>query len=151
MPDAGMETRSVQKQKRKPLLGCQAMNRAVLIVGLIVIATPALAQKRPPFWINPVLRWAEPMRHPSLPPLQFDRKYEGRMFVHRGSMFEVKVACFRETDILGCAFRSFHGERCDVWIVNDEELERFKADYDIVWRHERGHCNGWKHEPRRLE
>jgi len=97
--------------------------------------------------IKPVLRWVDPMRSPYLPPLKYDREYDGLMVIRRGTMDEVKAACFRERDILGCAFRSVNGERCNVWIVNDKVLEQFKMSYDVVYLHERGHCNGWKHQP----
>jgi hypothetical protein len=31
--------------------------------------------------------------------------------------------------------------KCTIWIVTDAE-----RDYDIVLRHELGHCNGWQHD-----
>ena len=48
----------------------------------------------------------------------------------------------------GPASLTFAGQRCDVWIVNDDLLKEHKMDYDIAWRHERGHCNGFKQQIR---
>jgi hypothetical protein len=142
------------------------VNRAMLIAGLLLIASPAHAEPAPfsPWpqhlfrrWKEkeyPVYRWVEPTRDPRLPPLKYDREYTGKMIVKRGTLDEVKAACFRNYTILGCAFRhdaiisQRYGEfpaTCDVWIVNDDVLEKYNHSYDIVFRHEQGHCNGWIH------
>jgi len=46
--------------------------------------------------------------------------------------------------VLGCAMIYSFG--CMVFILNDSILQAKGLEYDIVYRHERAHCNGWRHE-----
>jgi hypothetical protein len=127
------------------------MNRAVFIAGLVLIASPASAQKGDKLIINPVYRPGldrmspppvEPPRDPRLPPLKYDLEFAGEMVVRRGHMDEVMAKCLRDKPILGCAFRQFNGQMCTVWTVYDYVLKRYMQDFEIVFRHEQGHCNG---------
>ena len=49
---------------------------------------------------------------------------------------------------MGCSviktFVDGHVE-CDVYIINDDLLRAYGSTFDITFRHERGHCNGWRH------
>jgi hypothetical protein len=45
--------------------------------------------------------------------------------------------------LLGCAL--IKRDSCDVYIAYDDLLFAYRTSYDVMWRHERGHCNGWRH------
>ena len=102
--------------------------------------------------IQPVYRYVEPTRDWRLPPLKFDRDYEGVMSIFRLSPQRVREECNKSPlvdpnrDVIACAYRYAGGGRCDIWMVDDDELKRRNTPYDIVFRHEQGHCNGWKHD-----
>jgi hypothetical protein len=44
---------------------------------------------------------------------------------------------------VGCA--EVRKDYCTIWIVDDETLTKHRTDYEIVYRHERAHCNNWRH------
>jgi hypothetical protein len=156
------------------------MNRAALIAGLLLIASPANAAECRPFgyqtcaisgwclnWCNewenqqtgekrgkfpdaPNAQVIKPVyRPPSLfPPPEYDYDYQGVMSIFRLRPERVREECHLNRETLGCAYRYAGGGRCDIWIVDDEELQRWRMPYEYVFRHEQAHCNGWKHEPR---
>jgi hypothetical protein len=80
------------------------------------------------------------------PPQEYDHEYyRGKLIVKRADEHGIKMECWGATKI-GCAF--FVGEQaqdCLVWIVYDDFLNYQRMSYDTVFRHERGHCNGWQH------
>jgi hypothetical protein len=96
---------------------------------------------------NPVLKFPEVVRHWALPPLKYDHEFAGELILKRGTSTEVTAWCFRDHPVIGCAAPRNGGASCEVWIITDEELEKRKISWDIVFRHEQGHCNGWKHDP----
>jgi hypothetical protein len=85
----------------------------------------------------------------TLPPKEFDYEYKGELTIKRGSQDDLRKACpnvFRPGNYaIGCTYRWFDGSACTVYIVNDNVLQSINWDYDLVLRHELGHCNGWKH------
>jgi hypothetical protein len=84
-----------------------------------------------------------------LPPLEYDRVYEGELIVTVVGKESIAAMCpktpFPVT--LGCSRlgRPFGlGENtCQIIIANDDILHAAGYTYEIVYRHERGHCNGW--------
>src|SRR5262249_5805108 len=85
-----------------------------------------------------------------LPPAEFDREYKGELKIVRGSQQELRAACpnsFKPgNNAIGCAKRIFD-VMCTIYILNDAGLQSIGWDIEIVVRHERAHCNGWKHPP----
>jgi len=83
-----------------------------------------------------------PTRDPwIMPPPGFDHEYNGEIVVKRTDEAGIKAVCpFTPT---GCAFK--REESCTVWIVYDDILNYQRMSYDVVFRHERAHCNGWHH------
>ena len=85
-----------------------------------------------------------------LPPPEFDRPYEGRLYyeVVPGQEY-VRKACPGAKfggPALACTI-CFAGI-CVIVIVSDEEIRAAGHDPDIVRRHEIGHANGWPaHHP----
>ena len=80
------------------------------------------------------------------PPKEYDHEYyRGKLIVKRTDERGIKLECWTQS-LTGCAF--FVGEQnqdCLVWIVNDDVLSYQRLSYDVVFRHERAHCNGWHH------
>jgi hypothetical protein len=85
-----------------------------------------------------------------LPPPQFDRPYEGELKIVRGTQADLRAACPSSFKLgnhaIGCMQLHLQGMPCIIYILNDIGLQAIGWDYDIVLRHERGHCNGWKHD-----
>ena len=107
-----------------------------ILAGLVLIAAP-YGKGDPPAKLAPIL---DPWM---LPPTEFDYEYTGRMTITRGNEATIKTECWDKTEV-ACAFR-ITAETCYVWIVDDNILSRKRLSYDVVLRHERAHCNGWKH------
>jgi hypothetical protein len=83
-----------------------------------------------------------------LPPAEYDHDYDGELLLVRMAAEDISIVCKRalapgQTLTLGCS--QSIGRSCRVMIAKDEELKQHGLDYDIVYRHEVGHCNGWKH------
>ena len=83
-----------------------------------------------------------------LPPPEFDHEFKGELKVVRGSQQELRTACpnsFHPGNIaLGCTRLIY--DTCTIYILNDQGLQATGWDYEIVLRHERAHCNGWRHD-----
>jgi hypothetical protein len=100
------------------------------------------------------LRYPPPYQMPMefqkriLPPPEYDHDYDGELTILRTLEPVVYRAC--RTVIkpgrspLGCSQR-MAPRKCTIWIVTDEELRQRGWDYNMVLRHELGHCNGWVH------
>ena len=86
-----------------------------------------------------------------LPPEEFDHEYKGELKINRGTQTQMRAACpntFKPgAHAIGCALRSLGGAACVIWIADDNFLQAIAFDVEIVLRHERAHCNGWKHPP----
>jgi len=85
-----------------------------------------------------------------LPPPEHDRPYTGVLTVIRGTQDELRAQCpiFRPYNwALGCSpVRMNRSTHCIVYIADDATLKAAGWRYDLVLRHELGHCNGWRHE-----
>ena len=114
--------------------------------------------------ISPDVDWTPPLKpkhyqYPMavqeriLPPKEFDHEYDGTLTIK----YMIKEDIQRECRLgikpgggpaLACARRNYNGPgTCTIWMMPKDDLERLGWSYDIVLRHEIGHCNGWHHEP----
>src|SRR5262249_23480455 len=86
-----------------------------------------------------------------LPPGEFDHEYKGELKIVRGTQQELHAACPNSflpgNNALGCAKQALPGV-CVIYMLNDAGLQALNWDVEIVFRHERAHCNGWRHEPK---
>jgi hypothetical protein len=84
-----------------------------------------------------------------LPPPEYDHDYNGELTILRTLEPVVYRACRSVIkpghSPLGCAQRT-GPKSCTIWIVTDQELKERGWDYEMVFRHERGHCNSWRHD-----
>ena len=81
-------------------------------------------------------------------PKQFDKPYNGTgaLIIMRAAPEDIARHCNSErTALLGCAVGSRNRDHCTIYMADDEALKKYNQDYEIVYRHERGHCNGWSH------
>ena len=78
-----------------------------------------------------------------LPPEEFDRAFTGRLFATRVNADKLKDVCPSTTKD-GCSYR-IGTQICTMYIVNDDVLHSHGYNYNLVYRHERAHCNGWRH------
>jgi hypothetical protein len=89
------------------------------------------------------------MRHIGvLPPVEYDKPYPGKLTITRGSQFVMQQGCPKTTlpITLGCAR---HNEtECWIIIATDPILRAAGLTYEIVLRHEVGHCGGWPNDHR---
>ena len=88
-----------------------------------------------------------------LPPEKYSN-YAGEYQIMRASVYWITMICqdlpknesdeskYRES--LGCA--RMQQAKCIVLIAFDEQLKERGWDYDIVLKHELGHCAGGKHD-----
>jgi hypothetical protein len=88
---------------------------------------------------------AVPSDNRFLPPIEYDQPYQGHMVVIRGDKAQMVGLCPKTPMpiTLGCAIHVGEGRGCIVVIANDEILKRTPWSYDMVWRHENGHCQNW--------
>jgi hypothetical protein len=90
--------------------------------------------------------WLKWLKNYVTPPEEFDHEYLGEMTVIRMSEADINLHCLAEKAMLGCAFLQQHLNICTVYILDDDGLQTKKEEYDSIYRHERAHCNGWKHK-----
>jgi hypothetical protein len=113
---------------------------------------PVPLPKPKPFILPPELDsyppglMARARRIRALPPVEYDKPYEGRLIVTRAeSQDGVRELCsgavFRG-HALGCRRRLEEGE-CEIVLASDETIKAVGVIPAVVFRHERGHCNGW--------
>jgi hypothetical protein len=115
------------------------MSAIAIILGIILVTTSVHAQQIP---MKPDVRFG------FLPPLEFDYPYPGELTIECGTKEYVVEQC-RGISPTACTKRSNKVDgsaapQCRIIIVNDDELMRQQPyPYDIMLRHEVGHCNGW--------
>jgi hypothetical protein len=117
-------------------------------LALITLTTSAAAQNGQPQRLTErTLR--------VLPPIEFDKPFPAKYNeVRVGAQIMTRVcppSSFPTT--LGCAIHNTrravddsvitHATECLVVIATDDILQRHGYTYEIVRRHEIGHCNGW--------
>jgi hypothetical protein len=95
-----------------------------------------------------------------LPPLEYDHAFNGPTIIIRGDATLMKQLCpaTRFPITLGCqrflvdardvVTPTPLGKTCIIIVAKDEILQAQGWTYEIVKRHERGHCNGFSHDHR---
>jgi hypothetical protein len=87
--------------------------------------------------------------HGTLPPIEFDRPFDGTLtIITAKSLEKVRELCVNTGpfSVLGCAKRRIPiaaPVECTIVIVSDDVLLRRGLTFELVHRHEIGHCNGW--------
>lgn len=86
---------------------------------------------------------------PLYPPEKYDHPYNGRHTTHVVNPSEVKKICVNQLGwthnpkwVEGCAWVSSDGHCWNIVSGRPRHAESVEA----LMRHERAHCNGWKHE-----
>jgi hypothetical protein len=81
---------------------------------------------------------------PILPPVEFDRYYEGDLTIKIvPTLEELRTACNNlnpDQWTLACAFR--REKSCVIYMVEDEVMRKRGWTTGLLLRHEIGHCNG---------
>src|SRR5262245_52764369 len=79
-----------------------------------------------------------------LPPEEYEHEFKGELKVIRGTQQELRAYCPGAFHVgmnaVGCAKHIFD-VICTIYILNDLGLQSIGYDLEIVFRHERGHCN----------
>jgi hypothetical protein len=99
-----------------------------------------------------------------LPPKEFDHEYDGELTIkymieediYRNCRLGVKpgggrpLACARAYLELPPSSTAPMGasKSCAIYMMTEAAYARLGWSYDIILRHEIGHCNGWHHDPR---
>jgi hypothetical protein len=89
---------------------------------------------------------------PVLPPAQFDHPFAGKLVVTDGLFQdELRVICGLPNAkvVLGCAHiprtHGLDGQTCHIFLATPDIVARAGQTRDQLFRHERGHCLGWRH------
>jgi hypothetical protein len=88
--------------------------------------------------IDQIERWRQAE---VIPPDEFDHEYAGTMVITRVDAEGIKTNCPSGKTKIGCALG--YGTSCYVFIATDDILGLLP--YELIYRHERAHCNGWHH------
>jgi hypothetical protein len=89
-----------------------------------------------------------------LPPKEFDHEYDGELTIHHlleQDLYEKCRGAVRGSGMSGRALACTAAiqtprKKCTIWMMTEPTLARLGWDYNIIMRHEIGHCNGWHHE-----
>ena len=113
------------------------------------------AQTIPPDVIEPPLKprplYPMALQELMLPPKEFDHEYDGKLIIQYYSAEDIYHLCRnavqqRPGRPMACAYRNWVGPgTCRIHMMPRDEIEKYGWSYDIVLRHEIGHCNGWHH------
>jgi hypothetical protein len=88
----------------------------------------------------------EPTPQGILPPVQYDRPYEGDLTIEIvATAEELRMRCkIYDLRVLGCAFPK--EKSCTIILVEDNLMRKRGWHMGILLRHEIGHCNGWSND-----
>jgi hypothetical protein len=120
----------------------------------LILAQPSHVQKttvteEPPTpSTQPVLRMPPPSRGAILPPAEYDHEYTGKLDIVKVLDGEqVRAMCpdaFRNGGYpIACA--QVRPNSCTIIITPEEIIKRHGYTLEAVLRHERAHCNGFRH------
>src|SRR5262245_40572629 len=115
------------------------MRKFILACALALLATSAQAQTLGVSGIPPY----DP-RMKMLPPPPYHKPYGGTATIYRLATPEELYKACRTKPIypLACALR-YSSQRCEIYIMDDEHLKAAQWPYEVILRHEFGHCNDW--------
>ena len=102
---------------------------------------PAQAQTAGPYPLPPN---ATPNRD-ALPPVEDDKPFMGKLKTIRGDAYLMRTLCPKTSydPTLACSYAKHDGTECIVILADDGIIYDAGWTPQIIWRHERGHCNGW--------
>jgi hypothetical protein len=115
---------------------------ATVGISLIIISALTLSARTQPL----VPTTPNPKQIMILPPVEYDRYYEGDLTIKIvPTLEELRAACNNQTpSMLGCAWA--RGKYCVIYMVEDAVMRTRGWNTGLVLRHEIGHCNGWAHD-----
>jgi hypothetical protein len=77
-----------------------------------------------------------------LPPVEYDRPYNGKLTVERVTPEELRAQCASAVQSsLGCSFP--RANSCRIILVDEALIRAVGWTVELMLRHERAHCNGW--------
>jgi hypothetical protein len=80
-----------------------------------------------------------------LPPIEYDQPYTGQLVILRGDKARMAGLCPKTPFpiTLGCVVKVQEGRGCIIVVANDDILKNTPWNYEMVLRHENGHCQNW--------
>jgi len=90
---------------------------------------------------------AKNVRQVSLPPLQYDHIYEGRISVRHELAGSLPCRPRSLSIRLNCVYLDEDKDKekeCVIWLASREEIEEAGYTEDALWRRANAACNGWK-------
>lgn len=117
------------------------MRPILAVLALLGIFTFAYAQQSPAPAVPAPTK--KPQEFFILPPVEYDRNYEGDLTIKMvESVEELRDACgLTDPQILGCSIRT--PTACLIILVPDYVMRKRSWTSGLILRHEIGHCNGW--------
>ena len=86
--------------------------------------------------------WERARRIRQLPPPEYDRPYTGRLTITRArDKVHLAQLCKLKTPNIACAWPK--ADSCEIIMVPDEMIVADGFMPELVFRHERGHCESW--------
>ena len=85
-----------------------------------------------------------PIAYKIFPPPEYDHDYDGDLTIHiMNTLEELHVACapLKNPNLLACSWHNLRS--CVIIMVKDELMRERGYTTGLMYRHERGHCNGW--------
>jgi amino acid transporter len=84
-----------------------------------------------------------PVTYNIFPPVEYDHDYEGDLTIKMvDSIAELYAVCkINNPSLLACS--SHNAKSCLIIMVKDEVMRKNGYSTGLLFRHERGHCNGW--------
>src|SRR5215813_11864902 len=141
-----------------------AWKTTLLATQWLLLSTQSI---QPVDWTPPLnpksYQYPMAVQEKQLPPKEFDREYDGKLIIKYMIQEDIDRECRLGVKPgggrpLACA-RAFREESpssifpwglpksCTIYMMTETAYARLGWSYDIILRHEIGHCNGWHHEP----
>ena len=117
------------------------MSRIAPWVLMAVLAVPAVNKSTAQ--TTPKAAALPPRTNLILPPVEYDKPYEGNLVVQEVATIEELIATcgVPRKWALGCATLTSWG--CHVYLVPESLMKKYGWWREAMMRHELGHCNGW--------
>ena len=125
------------------------MSELLLVVAaifiLVGVSSPPVPPPKPPVNI---------FTYYMLPPPEYDKPYPNMNIFHL-EFEHLQNVCSADGkypapdgyEFSGCAsLLNDNKGTCNVFVVTKEKAKERGIDYDMLIRHEQGHCNGWVHK-----
>ena len=91
--------------------------------------------------------YAKKVRQITLPPLQYDHIYEGRITVRHELAGSLPCRPRSPSIRLSCVYLDEDKDKekeCVIWLASRKEIEEAGYTEDALWRRANAACNGWK-------